>query len=159
VVDNIMTLSVDRQDNTAQSEVADLFRMFVAKFPVHLHLVAHPRKPPQIANYIPHIADIRGASEWGDQAANVIVVWRDTEKAERIAEMENDGYPRDEIQEYWKTQPCGKIICRKQREGGDLPMLKVWFHKETKRFTKTPELPIPMYKIAPWEMEPEEQHK
>lgn len=135
-VDNVMTLDVDRGDNTAQAETADKFRVFVATYPVHVHLVAHPRKAaPDQGNKPPGQNEIRGAAEWGDQPHNVIVVWRDRAKHEKLAQMAADRMDRMEIESLDTMLPDGKIIVVKQRSTGETPMAKVWFNKQVKRFT------------------------
>jgi twinkle protein len=151
VVDNIMTLDVDRGDNTAQAQAADLLRLFAAQYPVHLHVVAHPRKPPgDSQNAPPSANDIRGAAEWGDMPNNILVVWRDLSKSEHIAELRNSDYTEQAINDYWKSTPCGKILCRKQRATGEHPVAKYWFHKPTKRFMTKPGTPNSMYSERLW---------
>ena len=150
VIDNVMTMSIDRGDNTAQAEAMDLLRMFVSKYPVHLHIVAHPRKPPEKTTNPPGMAEIRGASEWGDMPHNIITVWRDMAKAERIAEMENDGFSDGEMKDYYNSSPCGKLIVRKQRTTGETPMTSFFFHKPTKRFTSKAGEPNAMFSQKPW---------
>ena len=81
---------------------------------------------------------------------NIITVWRDMAKAERVAEMENDDYGDSEIKEFSNSTPCGKVLVRKQRLTGQLPMASFYFHKETKRFIAKPGEPRPMYSEIPW---------
>lgn len=152
VIDNVMTMDIDRGDNTAQAAAADLVRVFAAEYPVHVHVVAHPRKPMENTSKPPGMAEIRGASEWGDIPNNVLTVWRDMSKAERVAEMmdQDDVYTPKEIKEFWVSTPCGKIIARKQRATGVLPMASFFFHNETKRFMSKPGEPSPMYESKPW---------
>lgn len=138
VIDNAMTLEVDRQDNTKQAEVADKFRVFIAQNPAHLHLVMHPRKPGQgMDNKPPNIADIMGASEWSAMAHNVICVWRDVAKQQKINEMIDDGMPQHEIEMFRQSIPDGKVFVRKQRETGDLPMVSYFYDRDIKRAYKT----------------------
>jgi len=151
VIDNVMTMQIDRGDNTAQAEAADLLRVFVAKYPIHLHIVAHPRKPPENTNKPPAISEIRGASEWADMVFNVVTVWRDTAKAERLAEMESSDFTDDDQRTFFDSTPCGKIIVRKQRATGEWPMTSFWYHKETRRMMPKPGEPHPMYSDKPWE--------
>jgi twinkle protein len=153
VIDNVMTMQIDRGDNTAQAEAADLLRMFVAKYPVHLHIVAHPRKPPENTNKPPSISDIRGASEWADMVYNVVTVWRDTSKAEREAEMEDSAFSKEERRVFFESTPCGKVIVRKQRTTGEWPIMSYFFDSPTKRFTCKPGAPRPMYSEKPWHYE------
>ena len=150
LLDNAMCLDIDRGDNTAQAETCDLIRVFVAEYPVHVHVVAHPRKPPENTSKPPGIADIRGASEWGDAVNNVLTVWRDMAKAEKIAEMEDQGSDQHEIDQFWASTPCGKILARKQRASGNLPMCSFYFDKKTMRFVSKPGKAQPMFSETPW---------
>jgi twinkle protein len=150
VVDNIMTMAIDRGDNTDQANAMDKFRMFIAEVPGHLHIVAHPRKPPANTTTPPTMGDIRGASEFGDIPHNIILVWRDMAKAERIAEMEDGNYTTDEIDAFWASTPDGKLVVRKQRTTGETPMINFWFDKITKRFMTKAGHPLPMFSECPW---------
>ena len=140
VIDNVMTLEVDRQDNTAQASVADKFRLLAARIPIHVHLVGHPRKPDQSgAEKPPSIYEARGAAEWVDMAHNVIVVWRDTAKAAKISGMIDEGVSAPEIYAFDESTPDGRVIVRKQRLTGELPICSYRFCKITKRAWKNPE--------------------
>jgi hypothetical protein len=150
VINNVMTMNIDRGDNTAQAEAIDGLRVFVSKYPVHLHIVAHPRKPPENTSKPPGMAEIRGASEWGDMPHNIITVWRDMAKSERMAEMVDSDFDSADINKFFESTPCGKLIVRKQRTTGETPLTNFWFHKETKRFTSKPAGPMPMYSQCPW---------
>jgi twinkle protein len=150
VVDNVMTLKIDRGDNTAQADAADMLRVFVSKYPVHLHVVAHPRKPPENTNKPPGMAEIRGASEWGDIPHNIVTVWKDTAKSDTSAEMEAQNYTEEELVKFHESTPCGKLIVRKQRTTGETPMASYFFHKTTKRFTHFPGKVYPMFSEIPW---------
>lgn len=151
VIDNVMTMDVDRGDNTAQASAIDAIRVFASNYPVHVHVVAHPRKSGENNSGPPAISEIQGASEWGNMPENIITVWRDVAKHERIAEMVANDYPESAIKEFWESTPCGKILCRKQRATGEIPMTNVWFDKETKRFLANPGIVRPMYSKKPWE--------
>jgi twinkle protein len=138
VIDNVMTLEVDRQDNSKQAEVADKLRIFAAQNPIHLHLVMHPRKAGQgMENKPPSLADIMGASEWSAMVHNVICVWRDVAKQQKINEMIDEGIPPHEIEIFRQSIPDGKVFVRKQRETGDLPMVSYFFDRDIKRAYKT----------------------
>jgi twinkle protein len=154
VVDNMMTLAIDRSNNTAQAEACDLFRVFVSKYPVHLHLVAHPRKPPTDPNgkQAPpaQLSEIRGASEIADMANNIITVWRDRSKAELMEEKEEAGFSPSEINQFFESTPCGKMIVRKQRATGKWPQTSYWFDELTGRITPKCGSPSPMFSEKPW---------
>jgi twinkle protein len=152
-IDNVMTLDIDRGDNTAQAEAADAVRVFAAEYPVHVHIVAHPRKPPENTKTPPGMAEIRGASEWGDMPNNIITVWRDMAKAEQIAEMHDKAaFDEAEIASFNQSTPCGKLIVRKQRATGETPMANFYFDKACKRFMSQPGNARPMFSDpTPWE--------
>jgi len=155
-VDNVMTLDVDRQDNTAQAAVADKFRVFVARYPVHLHIAAHPRKGPD--NFIrpPQISEVRGASEWGDMTQNAICVYRDIKKAEKISELYDEGIPAHKIMEFRESCRDGKFIVRKQRKTGELPLCSYNFDSLRKRFFRKPEEITPYWESKPEKLEEKE---
>lgn len=160
ITDNVMTLNVDRSDNTAQANAADGFRLFGSEFPVHNILVAHPRKADNASvqknnGYMqpPSLADINGAGEWGNMPNNALVVWRDMKKADTMAEMEDAGASDEDLKAFWKSTPCTKFITRKQRSTGELPQKSCWFDKVTKRFMDSPSIVQPMYEEAPWKEE------
>ena len=146
VIDNVMTLDVDRQDNKDQADAMDKIRVFAAHYPVHIHLVMHPRKPAAAeGNKPPSISDIMGASEWSAMVHNVICVWRDVSKTERINEMIDEGMDQMLIQNFYESCPDGKVFVRKQRETGDLPMASYFFDRAIKRAWKTHDDLVPYY--------------
>lgn len=146
VIDNVMTMEVDRQDNTKQAEVIDKLRVFASQNPVHIHLVMHPRKANQgEANKPPSLSDIMGASEWSAMAHNVICVWRDVAKTQKMNEMMDEGMDQAQIMAFNESCPDGKIFVRKQRETGDLPMASYRFDKSIKRAYKTFDDLVPYY--------------
>ena len=149
VIDNVMTLDADRQDNTIQAETADAIRVFTATKPGHVHCVAHPRKQKDNAIAPPNISEVRGASEWVDMPHNVITVFRSTEKHEKIADMVNGQLNPDEIIAYDRSTPDGRFYVRKQRETGDMPVARFWFHKLTKRFMTEWGDPKPLWTPEP----------
>lgn len=142
IVDNVMSLSTNRDDNAAQAQAAHLFREFTKKYPVHLFVVAHPRKPPSdTADHPPKQSDIRGAGEWGDIPENIITIWRNLKKQEDIEVMKYDKRADFEINNFDRQIPDGKVLVRKQRATGATPMKNVWFYNETKRFWIEPGQP------------------
>jgi len=150
VVDNVMSLDSDRDNNAQQAEIAHMFRKFTKDYPIHLFVIAHPRKPnarDEAATGPPSVADIRGASEWGDIPENIITVWRNAKKHETMAEMAKDGRSEIEIRNFDSSIPDGKIYCRKQRATGEYPMENLWFHKESQRFTMKPLSPMPFIEL------------
>lgn len=136
VVDNLMTLAVNRQDNADQSEAAELFRQFVISYPVHLHLIAHPRKPQPNNNKLmpPDPSEIRGASEIADAAFNIVGIVRNIPKEREMAKLKMIGNGQDVIAAYDQAHPDSIIHINKQRATGLLPVAYLWFDPVTKTF-------------------------
>jgi len=138
VIDNIMTMDIDRSDYTDQAKNADLLRLFVEEYPVNLALVAHPRKnPEQGYPKAPHEADIMGAGEWGNMAQNIIVVWRNKQKEDTISAMNDNNESIDDIMKVMRGQEDVKIFIRKQRFTGATDARKQWFKPDSQRFKNT----------------------
>jgi twinkle protein len=63
VLDNAMTLDLDRGDNTGQAEAANLIRVAASQIPAHFHVVCHIRKPKDGNSKPPNLYDIMGVME------------------------------------------------------------------------------------------------
>lgn len=156
VIDNLMVMQVDRGDNSALANAIDMMRVFVTEYPVHLHLVCHPRKPTSAepVNKSPTQSDIRGPAEIGDMPNNVIVVYRDMAKHKKMSEMAASGFAKAEIDAYYASTPCGKISVEKQRLTGTMPIKNTWFDSANNRFMDYPGKASPMFENnPPWEKE------
>jgi hypothetical protein len=106
----------------------------------------HPRKAGQgMENKPPSLADIMGASEWSAMVHNVICVWRDVAKQQKINEMIDEGMPPHEIEIFRQSIPDGKVFVRKQRETGDLPMVSYFYDRDIKRAYKTMDDLVPYW--------------
>lgn len=146
LVDNLMTLKIDREDNGAQAEAAEMFRQFMLNNLVHLVLMAHPRKPPGNENVNklapPDPYQIRGASEIADMAPNILGTVRNIPKVRKLAEMLQRQESPERINQYESTNPDGILQCSKQRRTGDLPTIWLWndghgnFHDAATRTTR-----------------------
>jgi len=145
VVDNIMTLDIDIESNKEQAKAANMFRDFWIEYPVHVTMVAHPRKPPTGTYFKePELSEVRGASEWGDMASNVLCVWRNKEKERQIADLRDQNVAEDQLIDLKKMED-GRIVIKKQRETGIEHAAKTWFNKESKRLVYMDVLPNPWY--------------
>jgi twinkle protein len=116
IIDSLMKLDISSQDFEGQRVFANLLAATAAQTRAHIHLVAHPKKPPQ-ADQDPDINDVGGAKEIGGIADNVVFVRR----------KEGD------------TPLAGatgmKITIRKQRHGhGGLGDITGWFHRNMRQF-------------------------
>ena len=138
VIDNIMTMDVDRSDNSNQAANADRLRLFVEEYPVNLAVVAHPRKnPEQGYPKPPHESDIMGASEWGNMAQNIITVWRNKQKEDNISELIDNNATEESILTVRRSVEDTKVMIRKQRCTGATDSKKQWFIADSKRLVSS----------------------
>lgn len=137
VLDNVMMLKIARQDLQCQADAAHAFKEFVKRYPVHLHVVAHPRKPPVGESPKPPSPyEVKGASDWCDISFNVVGVWRNKKKNEEVYTMREQGVDPMAVAEYVREVPDGKIVVGKQRSTGELPTVSYWFDTESYQIKK-----------------------
>jgi twinkle protein len=93
---------------------------------LHIHLIAHCRKPQSGEDKPPSKYDLRGSAAISDQCPNVITVWANKAKQ---AKLESD--PHDTVAQ---AEPDALIGVEKQRNGEFEGRLKLWFHRDSFRF-------------------------
>lgn len=112
VIDSLMMLGVAESDMDRQKKIAEMLRDFKSQNNVHIHLVAHPRKPDNgDESRPPSKHDIRGSVGITDLADNVLTVWRNNEA---------NGFSND---------ADAQLICQKQRDTGNQPRVYLFFDK------------------------------
>ena len=116
IIDSLMKLDISSQDFEGQRVFANLLAATAQQTRMHIHLVAHPKKPPQ-ADQDPDINDVGGAKEIGGIADNVVFVRR-----------KDAGDPL--------AKATGmQIVVRKQRHGlGSLGDITGFFHRDKRQF-------------------------
>tara|TARA_R110002153_G_scaffold7380_8_gene33154 strand:- start:2910 stop:4787 length:1878 start_codon:yes stop_codon:yes gene_type:complete len=148
IVDNVMTLDIDIDSVKEQAKAANMFREFWVEYPVHVTMVAHPRKPPTGSYFKePELSEVRGASEWGDMASNVLCVWRNKEKERTQRDMIDQGVPQQTLNIEFKDVEDGRIVIKKQRETGIEHAAKTWFDGPSKRLMYMETTPAPWYSL------------
>jgi hypothetical protein len=75
IIDSLMALDVDSTDNEAQRQFANLVSATARSKGVHIHMVAHPRKPMG-PDQAPNVWDVAGSSDLGRLAFNVLFIRR-----------------------------------------------------------------------------------
>jgi len=117
-IDSLMCLDVASNDYEAQRQFAgDLARTCQAAG-VHIHLVAHPRKPAK-ADQEPDTSDVAGSSDLGRKADNVLFVKR---SAQEMSATQGHCTPMS-------------ISVKKQRYGtGFIGDIHGWFHRGLRQF-------------------------
>jgi twinkle protein len=101
---------------------------------LHLHLVAHCRKPSSgDDSESPTKYDVKGTGSISDQASNVVMVWSDRQKSA----MQQAGQAVDQ------TKPDALATVEKQRNGAWEGRVRLWFHGDSLRFTGDRATPAP----------------
>lgn len=130
-IDSLMRLGVASDDYVGQEKaVFDAVDWTIINN-VHLHLVAHSRKGT-VGSGAPETEDIKGASEIGSNAFNILSVWRNRELEENIRVATNEGNQM-KIDEY--TEQPGVIFnIAKQRNGDFEGKVGLWFDQASYRY-------------------------
>lgn len=134
-IDSMMMVCESEESLDEQKQfMTDLVRL-AQETGLHVHLIAHCRKPSGGDEGKPPTKyDIRGSASISDQAFNVVMVWFDRAKA---AALERN--PEDME---WLEKPSALITVEKQRNGVFEGRLKFWQHDASMRFTDERTTPI-----------------
>lgn len=137
----MMVLGSEESMDEQKQFMTDLVRI-AQETKLHIHLVAHCRKPPTTGETLPpNRYDIKGTSAISDQASNVVMVWFN--KAKRDAIRAN---PQDLTQ---GEKPDAVLVIDKQRHGTFEGKLTLWFDDRSLRFCDTRTAPVEAYDL--WE--------
>jgi twinkle protein len=131
IVDSLMRLGLAADDYSGQEKAVFQLLEWTIEKGVHLHLVAHSRKGGS-QNGAPDTEDVKGTSEIGSNAANVITVWRNKDLERDVSALSQDDNS-EEAREMWRTPG---VICNlaKQRSGDFEGQIGLWFDKGTYRY-------------------------
>lgn len=128
LIDSLMCLDVRNDDYEAQRKFANLVAATARAAKVHIHLVAHPRKPQKNGQEA-DLSDIAGAREIGGVADNVIFIRRDPNRKS----YENNANV---------TPMC--ISVKKQRHfNGYLGDIEGWFQRPMRQFSTEQFVDVP----------------
>lgn len=120
VCDSEESLDKQKAFTTALCEVAD-------ETGLHLHVIVHCRKPSTgDESRRPTKYDIKGTGSISDQAHNVVMVWSNKAKAEKLERNPNDFDAQ--------AEPDAVVACEKQRNGSWEGAMKFWHDPGSLRF-------------------------
>jgi len=125
VIDSLTKCGVGRDDYTKQAEFVDRLQWCAKKWNVHIHLVAHMRKPSEGSKQDKY--SIRGASEISDLADNVYIIERNFRKEEQVELMDSGREFNQEVVD----QACCQLIVAKNRDYGEQKKFGLWFDRES----------------------------
>lgn len=132
-IDSMMMVCESEESLDEQKQfMTDLVRL-AQETGLHLHLVAHCKKPLD-EQKPPTKYDIRGSAAISDQAHNVVMVWSDRARAAALRK-----YPSDET---WLEKPATKVQIAKQRNSHGEGVFDYWLHEASMRFTDTRTEPV-----------------
>lgn len=133
VIDSLMKIAMDEEDNKLMKEFMNRVCKFAQEHQVHVHLVAHDKKPdsrhPE-EKYWPTKYQIRGTAHLADLSHNVVCVWRNKNKEATIKEAEatKDAQEAAMVRQDQEKVHDAMLAVQAQRGGdGDEPEKRLWF--------------------------------
>jgi twinkle protein len=137
VIDSMMMVCASEEHLDEQKQfTTDIVRL-AQETGLHIHLVAHCRKPQQGEDRSPTKYDLRGSAAISDQAHNVVMVWADKGKKAKADENPNDGEIGD--------KPDALVTIEKQRNGRGEGRVRLWFDDASLRFMDDRTSPVEPY--------------
>jgi twinkle protein len=134
IVDSLMMVCASEESMDEQKQlITDLVRM-AQETNLHVHLVAHCRKP-QDETKPPTKYDLRGTAAISDQAHNVVTIWANKAKKARMEEGDLMSI----------NDPDAMVSVEKQRNGRWEGRAKLWFDERSMRFCDDGTLQTPIY--------------
>jgi twinkle protein len=125
-IDSMMMVCASEESLDEQKQfVTDLCRLG-KETELHIHLVTHCRKPQAGEERAPTKYDIRGAAAISDQVDNVLTVWANKAKRDKL---ETNPHDSDAL-----SQPDALVSVEKQRNGSWEGKVKLWFDETSLRF-------------------------
>ncbi|WP_455481809.1 toprim domain-containing protein [Bartonella sp. B35(2025)] len=128
IIDSLMRLGI-ASDNYAEQEQA-IYKMvdWAVLNAVHIHLVTHTRKG-SLDKDVPGAEDIKGASEIGANAFNIITIWRNRSLEDKICAA-SLAEEKDDL----AKRPGVIMNIAKQRSGDFEGKIGLWFDPQTYRY-------------------------
>ena len=123
-IDSLMKCVKGTENYDGQKDFVDAMTVCARDYKVHLHLVAHLKKG-EGDERMPTRMDISGTGAISDLADNVILVWRNKKK-------ERDSDAGKAVNE---EDPDSVLICDKSRNGEWEGRIKLWYSRESLKFT------------------------
>ncbi|MFT4347279.1 toprim domain-containing protein [Bartonella ancashensis] len=128
IIDSLMRLGIASDDYTGQEKAVYKMVDWAILNAVHIHLVAHARKSG-LEKEIPTTEDIKGASEIGANAFNIITIWRNRSLEDKIFAAQ------DQAEKAELSKRPGVIMnIAKQRSGDFEGKIGLWFDEKTYRY-------------------------
>ncbi|WP_273723484.1 toprim domain-containing protein [Bartonella sp. AU18XJBT] len=128
IIDSLMRLGIASDDYAKQEQAVYKMVDWAVLNNVHIHLVAHARKGG-LDKDIPSTEDIKGASEIGANAFNIITIWRNRSLEDKIFAASLAQEKAD-----LAKRPGVIMNIAKQRSGDFEGKVGLWFDPQTYRY-------------------------
>ncbi|WP_332060307.1 toprim domain-containing protein [Bartonella sp. CB74] len=128
IIDSLMRLGIASDDYAGQEKAVYKMVDWAVLNAVHIHLVAHARKSG-LDKDVPSTEDIKGASEIGANAFNIITIWRNRSLEDKIFAASGM-----EEKANLAKRPSVIINIAKQRSGDFEGKVGLWFDPQTYRY-------------------------
>ncbi len=128
IIDSLMRLGIASDDYARQEQAVYKMVDWAVLNSVHIHLVAHARKGG-LDKDIPSTEDIKGASEIGANAFNIITIWRNRPLEDKIFAASLAQEKAD-----LAKRPGVIMNIAKQRSGDFEGKIGLWFDPQTYRY-------------------------
>jgi len=127
MIDSLMMCGVNQEVGDSQKNFVAQLCTKAKEFNIHIHLVAHSKKPPQgVKDYKPSRYDISGSAKIADLAFNVIIINPNEQKKRDKEANKPTAY----------DDPDGFFIVDKQRNGEWTSAFGFFYHAESMRCTE-----------------------
>lgn len=145
VVDNFMRLGIVKDDYAQQADAITMFSQLAMDLDCHIHMVVHQNKT-EGKRESQGKRSVAGAFEIIANAHNIVEVWRDVAKGEKVSEAFEKKKAgtlsfkdfEDEIAAL-NDIPDGKFILHAQRDGEHQNGSKyLWFHWQSQQYCDVP---------------------
>ena len=132
VIDSLMKVVQSEESMDEQKRMVGDLCDIAKETDLHVHLVAHCKKPAGVGEDKPPTKyDIRGSAAISDQCSNVILVWQDKAKRAKLTSAHASGQPVEtELVNRWDHI----LAIDKQRNGEVEGKFGLYFDDESLRF-------------------------
>jgi len=122
-IDSLMKCVKGEDDYNGQKYLVDELCSIAKDHDMHIHLIHHIKKLPN-EDQMPGKFDAKGSGAITDQVDNMLIHWRNKAKENAIKCSEA----------FDPKEPDAVLLCSKQRNGEDEPIIHLWFDRDTQQF-------------------------
>lgn len=132
-IDSLMKCGIATDDYTGQKAFVEQLTLAAKRYHVHIHLIAHLRKPAHKGGGLPNSDDVSGGSDITNLADNVVIIWNDKELM-GLKKKHADGLrpTPDELERL--DSPTHILKLDKHRRGPDQIHWLFWMDERSTQF-------------------------